>query len=162
MIRSFHKTHRLLFVTILLTLLHFGASSIYGQYIAEKAGAEMGHVVAQRLTKAYAGSESSAETSADIYEGMKTQSDEIYERWKTHFFILSLPSGPLLNPFWQSVGNKWIYSPLLAKEISKDQFRIRGKVLDTLARAVNSLSFGLVLYLLLRLRTWRKQRHDLG
>ena len=162
MIRSFRKTHRLLFITILLTLFHFAVSSIYGHYIAEKVGAEIGSVVAEGLTKAYAGSESSAETAADIYKGMKTQSDEIYGRWKTHFFILSLPSGPLLNPFWQSVRNNWIYSPLLSKEISKDQFRIRGIIIDTTANAVNSFSFGLLLYLLFRLGTWRKQRHDMG
>lgn len=160
--RSFYKTHRLLIVTILLTLLHFGVSSIYGHYIAEKVGKEMGHVVAQGLTTAYSGSESSAETATDIYERMRTQSDEIYGRWKTHFFILSLPSGPLLNPFWHSVRNNWIYSPLLAHEISKDQFRIRVAIIDNLANAVNSFSFGLALYLLFRVWSWKKKRPDLG
>ena len=142
--------------------MHLIVFSIYGYHIAEKAGAEMGHVVAQGLIKVYPGSESSAETAADIYAGMKTQSDEIYGRWKTHFFVLSLPSGPLLNPFWQSVRNSWIYSPLLSKEISKDQLMFRGKIIDNLANMVNSMSFGLILYLLIRVGSWKKKRPDLG
>lgn len=118
MIRVFYKTHRLLIITILLTLLHFAVSSIYGRYIADKAGAEMGHVAAQGLTKAYASSGSFAKAAADIYEGMKTQ--------------------------------------------RKDQFRFRGKIVDNLANLVNSISFGLILYLLLRIWSWKKERPDLG
>ena len=162
MISSFHKTHRLLFVTIMLTLMHFIVSSIYGHYIAEKVGAEMGHVVAQGLMKAYTSSDSSTETAADIYEGMKTQRNALYERWRIQFFILSLPSGPLMNPFWQSLRDKWIYSPLLSKEIFEDQSRTRGKIIDNLANMVNSISFGLIIYLLFRVWSWRKKRQDIG
>jgi len=160
MLKSLHKTRGLLFITLLCTVLHFIASSIYGHYIAKQVGAEMGNVVAQGLSKTYTSSDSSTETEADIHKEMKREKDQIYKRWKIHFFILSLPSGPVMNSLWQAVRKNWIYAPLHAKEISSDECIFRGKIIDNLAGTVNSLSFGILLYILFRLWSWRKQRKE--
>lgn len=149
------------FVIVLLTLLHFVVSSVYGHYIAKQVGEELGNIVGHGLIESDTSSTSSDEAASDIYEGMEKRTDEVYKRWWPHLFIVSLPSGPLMKPLWHSVTMDWADTPLLSKQISVDTWRMRAKVVSTLERLTNSLSFGLILYVLFRILIWRQQKRGL-
>lgn len=137
-------------VTLIVIIIHFTVTSVIGHYIAFQIGTQMGQIVARGLTEASKNSSSESDEEAhEVYQNMKNRSDEIIENWKISRFLISLPAKPLMNSLFSGIRKDQL-SKLVSKEITKEQFRIRGKMLEYGANFVNSLSFGFIVYLILR------------
>lgn len=134
-----------------VTIIHFVLTSVVGHYIAVRIGTQMGQVVASGLTDATEQSPQNSERKAtELYQGMKNRSEDIIENWRMPLLLLSLPSKPLLNPFLKEIRENQL-NRVISKEISKEQFYTRERMLDYSANFVNSLSLGLLVYLILRI-----------
>ena len=145
--KAWIKTHRVLIVIVFITVTHFILSSIIGHYVTAKMGLQMGYVVADGLVEALENPGNSDEAANIIDQRMLKNAEEIFAEWKPFIFILSLPSGPLTDSFWKQVYEDWIYAPILSKEISRDQFKIRGTIIHYIGIGINSMSFGLLVYI---------------
>ena len=145
-------TNKKIFVIALsVTIIHFVLTSVIGHYIAVQIGTQMGQVVASGLTDATEQSPQNSEKKAtELYQGMKNRSEDIIENWRMPLLLLSLPSKPLLNPFLKEIRKNQL-NRVISKEISKEQFYTRGRMLDYSTNFVNSLSLGLLVYLILRI-----------
>ncbi len=148
---SLLKRHKLFLIALALTLLHFAVSSIAVKLYAKQIGTEIGNIVGDGLSSAYLASDSNHRNANDIYESMKQASEKSFDRWESPLFLLSLPIGPLTDSFWKRIRRDWLYTPVLSKEISKSQFKSRGKLIEYLTLGTNSISFGLLLYILLKI-----------
>ena len=145
-------TNKKIFVIALsVTITHFVLTSVIRHYIAVQIGTQMGQVVASGLTDATEQSpQNSEKKTTELYQGMKNRSEDIIENWRMPLLLLSLPSKPLLNPFLKEIRKNQL-NRVISKEISKEQFYTRGRMLDYSTNFVNSLSLGLLVYLILRI-----------
>lgn len=145
-------TNKKIFAIVLsVTIIHFVLTSVIGHYIAVQIGTQMGQVVASGLTDATEQSPQSSEEKAnELYQGMKNRSEGIIENWRMPLLLLSLPAKPLLKPFLKEIRKNQL-NRVISKEISKEQFYTRGRMFDYSANFVNSLSLGLLVYLILRI-----------
>ncbi len=138
-------------VTLAVTIIHFTLTSVIGYYIAVQIGTQMGKIVADGLIEASGKKTDKAEEEANrIYQNMKSKSDSINESWKIPYLLISLPAKPLITPFLREI-KKGQLNRFISKEISKEQFRTRWKMLDYAASCANSLSLGFIVYLILRI-----------
>ncbi len=138
-------------IALSVTIIHFVLTSVIGHYIAVRIGTQMGQVVASGLTDATEQNAQNSEKKAtELYQDMKNRSEEIIENWRMPLLLLSLPSKPLLNSFLKEIRKNQL-NRVISKEISKEQFYTRGRMLDYSANFVNSLSLGLLIYLILRI-----------
>jgi len=138
-------------IALSVTIIHFVLTSVIGHYIAVQIGTQMGQVVASGLTDATEQSPQNSEKKAtELYQGMKSRSEDIIENWRMPLLLLSLPSKRLLTPFLKEIRKNQL-NRVISKEISKEQFYTRGRMLDYSANFVNSLSLGLLVYLILRI-----------
>lgn len=138
------KTHAILAVAI--TILHFILTSLVGHYIAIQIGSGTGQVVAEGLIETTEGPSSEKQVN-EIYQNMENKSKEVISKWKIPLFLISLPIKPVIHPLLNMIRKAWIYKPVLAKTISKDQFTTRGIIIENIANGLNSFSFGLLIYL---------------
>jgi hypothetical protein len=153
------KTHRLLVIALLIALVHFLLTSIIGLYIAVQLGTQVGHVVAEGFVEAYKKSpqnlQKSEEEARRIDQSMKNKNENIIENWRVPLFLISLPTNPLMNPIRKNI-YRTRFRMVVSKEISRKQFYIWGIVIDCIAKFVNSLSVGFLVYMILRI--WRIYR----
>ena len=156
--KAWIKTHRVLIVIVFIAVTHFILSSIIGHYVSTQMGSQMGYVVADGLLETFENPSNSDEAANIIYQGMLKNTEEIYAEWKPFVFMLSLPSGPLTDSFWKQVYEDWIYAPILSKEISRDQFKIRGTIIHYIGIGINSITFGLLVFIIVRLFQYFKLR----
>ena len=152
-------------VTLSVTIIHFILTSVIGHYIAVQVGTQMGKIVADGLIEAYEkspqkSSQKSEEEATLIYQNMKSKSDNILAKWKVPMFLLSFPSKPITYPLVRKISRAWIYNPTLSHEISREQLKTRGMILDNIDNGINSLSFGLLIYLALTLINKYKLKHN--
>jgi hypothetical protein len=140
------EVHSLFIVTVIIIILHFAITSMIGHYISVQIGTQMGRVVATGLLENAEADGSEAGT----YEGMKKDTESIFGSWKVPTFLISLPAKPLINPMLKKIRATRIQM-LLSKKISKEQFANEGFIIDYTANFVNSLSFGVIVYVILRL-----------
>jgi hypothetical protein len=87
---------------------------------------------------------------------MTSKRDEALSRWKIPLLLISLPLKPVIQPLLNKLRKAWIYEPAFSKQISKDQFKTRGLIIDNFATGLNSLAFGLLIYLACRLLGTKK------
>jgi hypothetical protein len=139
-------------IFIVATIIHFILTSIVGHYAAIQIGSSTGQVVAKGLIEATENSMSSEKEVNEIYQDMKSRSDEVISRWKIPLFLISLPIKPFINPLLNKIRKAWIYEPVFSKKISKDQLKTRGKIIENVTNGLNSLAFGLLIYLAFRIR----------
>jgi hypothetical protein len=149
---------KIIIIALSLTIIHFVLTSLIGHYINVQVGTQIGKIVTEGLNEVYENKTGIAEEEAKrINQEMKARSNEIKERCRIPELIISLPAKPLLNSllkaFRQDRMNKYI-----AKEISRDQFRTRGLITDYTANFVNSLSLGLLVYIMLRILKYKKEK----
>lgn len=128
-------------------MVHFIITAAIGHYIAVQIGTEIGQVVVGGLA---ATSDKAKAEATTIFHNMKSQSKEIKAKWQIPELIISLPAKPLINvlikDMRQNQMNKYI-----AKEITREQFRTRGLATDYAATRLNSLSLGLLVYIVLKI-----------
>ena len=88
---------------------------------------------------------------------MKSQSEAIRNKWQIPELLISLPSKPLINAFLKDMRQEQM-NKVIAKEITKEQFRTRGLITDYTANFVNSLSLGLLVYIMLRILKYKNEK----
>jgi hypothetical protein len=156
-------TNKKILVTALsITIIHFILTSAIGYYIGVQVGTQIGKIVSSGLIEASESGpqkspQKSEEEATRIYENMKSKSDEIKERWQIPELIISLPAKPLFNPFLKEINRNQI-NKVVTKEISRDQFRTQGFIIHYTANFLNSLSFGFLVYIILRILNQYKRK----
>jgi hypothetical protein len=146
---------KIITISLLVTIIHFFLTSLIGHYIAVQVGSRIGKVVAEGLMNA-SDNKSDAEATT-IYQDMKKKSEEIDQAWKIPELIISLPAKPFINPLLKDIKQNQ-FNKLISKEISRDQFRTQGLFLHYAANFLNSLSFGFLIYIMLRTINYYKAR----
>ncbi len=140
---------------LVVTAIHFLLTSLVGRYIAVQIGTQMGQVVAGGLTSASA--ENNKEDAATIYQDMKKQSEAITGKWQLPELLISLPIVPVLKPTLLELRQIRI-KKVITKEISRDQFRTQGLIIDYSVRFLNSLSLGLLVFIVLRIFNEKRKK----
>jgi hypothetical protein len=155
---TWFKAYRIFVVALLITMTHFILTSVISHYISIQIGTQMGQVVAEGLIEAYETSPQKSEEEAKrISQDMNNKRYDIIEKWKISLILISLPLKPLMNPFLKNIMDARI-KMVLSKEISKEQFYKRGIMIDYAAKFVNSLSLGLLVYIILRIVKYYKMK----
>ncbi|MGC1455436.1 MAG: hypothetical protein WA946_09655 [Nitrospirota bacterium] len=140
----------IIIVTLLLTIIHFVVTSLIGHYISVQVGTQMGIVVADSLIEANEKFPDKAqEEAARINQNIKTKSDDINERWRIPQLVISLPAKPFITPLLKDM-RKQQMNKVIANEITREQFRTQGRMIDSIINILNSLLLGLLVYVGLR------------
>ncbi len=139
----------ILTIALSVTVIHFILTLIIGHYIAVQIGVQAGAVVTSGLEEASKSHDAADEESAKIYQNMKQKVDAINERWQIPSLLISLPAKPLMNSFLREIKKNQL-KMVIAKEITRAQFRTRGLIIDHTANFLNSLSLGFIVYIGLR------------
>jgi hypothetical protein len=137
---------KIITAALIVTLCHFVITSVVGHYIAVQIGTQMGQIVASGL--AAASDKNNKEDATIIYQTMKSQNNEIKAKWEIPEVLISLPAKPVINPLLKSVRQKQM-NKVIKKEISRDQFRNQGLLIDYSVTFLNSLVLGLLVYIAL-------------
>lgn len=149
---------KIITITLSLTIIHFVLTSLIGHYIAVQIGTQMGKIVADGLIEASDKNTDKAEEEANrIHQNMKSKIDGINDNWKIPNLLISLPAKPLINALLKEMRQNQV-NKYIAKEITREQFRTRGLITDYTANFVNSLSFGFLVYIMLRILNHYKAR----
>lgn len=152
------KNKKIITISLIVTIIHFFLTSLIGHYIAVQVGTQMGQIVAEGLIEAgEKKTDNTDEEATRIYQNMKKRSDKIKESWKIPALMISLPAKPLTGPLLKEMRQKQI-NRLRAKEITREQFRTRGLMIDYTENFLNSLSFGFLVYIMLRTINHYKER----
>lgn len=85
------------------------------------------------------------EAATTIYQNMKKQSADMSESWKIPQLLISLPARPLIATLLKDI-RKQQMSKVIAKEMTPEQFRTQGFVIDNMVNLLNSLLLGLLIY----------------
>jgi hypothetical protein len=145
------KTNAIFILAVSITILHFILTSVAGHYIAVQIGSSTGQAVAKGLIESTENPQSSEKEINERYQDMQSKSDGIISRWKLPLLLISLPIKPVIQPLQNRIRKAWIYEPAFSKQISKEQFKTRGMVIEYISNGLNSLAFGLLIYLVCRL-----------
>jgi len=142
---------KILKIALSVTIVHFILTSVIGHYIAVQIGTQIGQIVIGGL-QATSGktTEKSEEEATTIYQDMKSKRDAILENWKISELMISLPAKPLLNPLLKKMSQNRI-NKVISKEITREQFRRQALISVYTANFLNSLSFGFLVYIMLRI-----------
>lgn len=149
---------KIIAIALFVAIVHFILTSVISHYIAVQVGSQIGRIVAAGLIEAGEKKTGNAEEEAKrIDQNMKVKSDEIKDRWKIPELLISFPVKPLLKPFLKEINQKQI-NKVIDKEISRDQFRTQGLIIHYTANFLNSISLGLLVYIILRISSKYKRR----
>ena len=141
----------IIIIAFSLTIIHFVLTSLIGHYIAVQVGAQTGRIVADGLMETSDKNLNKAKEEATrIYQNMKTKSDDISDSWRIPQLLISLPAKPLITPLLKEM-RKQLMNKVIAKEITPEQFRTQGLMIDYTVNFLNSLTLGFLAYVGLRL-----------
>lgn len=150
---------KIITITLSLTIIHFILTSLIGYYIALQIGTQMGKIVAAGLIEASKKNPDKAEEEANrIHQNMKTKSDDIRESWKIPHLLISLPAKPLITPLLKEMKENQM-NKYIAKEFTRGQYRTQALMIEYTVNFLNSLSLGLLTYIMLRIfNQYRRKR----
>ena len=138
-------------MTLSLTIIHFVLTSLISHYISVQIGTQIGKIVAGGLIESSNNNPDNAkEEATKIYKNIGTKSDDIKESWKIPQLLISLPARPLITALLKDM-RKQQMNKVIAKEITREQFRTQGIMIDYTVNFLNSLSLGFLVYVGLRL-----------
>ncbi len=143
--------NKIISISLSLTIIHFILTSVIGHYISVQIGTEMGKIVSAGLIESSGLNtiKTNDETSR-IDQNIENKSAEIGKRWRIPQLLISLPARPIINPILKDV-RKQQMNRVIAKEMTGEQFRTQGLMIDYTANLFNSLLLGLIIYAGLRL-----------
>ena len=148
---------KIISATLVVTIIHFLLTSLISHYLAVQIGTEIGQVVVGGLSAASDKSKSKEEATR-IIQNMKSESENIRNKWKLPELLISLPAKPLINALLKDMRKNQM-NRYIAKEITREQFRTRGLITDYTANFVNSLCLGLLVYIVLKiLNQYKRER----
>lgn len=81
---------------------------------------------------------------------MKSKIDGINESWKIPHLLISLPAKPIITPLLKEMKENQM-NRYMAKEITRDQYRSQGFMIDYSIIFLNSLSVGLLISIMLKI-----------
>ena len=144
------RNKKIIIITLSLTIIHFVLTSLISHYISVQIGTQIGKIVAGGLIEASDNNPDKAKEEATrIYKNMETKSDDIKESWKIPQLLISLPARPLITPLMKDM-RKQQMNKVIAKEMTREQFRTRGLMIDYTINFLNSLLLGFFVYVGLR------------
>jgi hypothetical protein len=142
---------KIIIITFSITAIHFVLTSLIGHYIAVQIGAQAGKIVADGLIESSDKKlDKAKEETTRIYQNMKIKSDDISDSWRIPQLLISLPARPLITPLLKDM-RKQQMNKVIAKEITAEQFRTQGLIIDYTVNFLNSLTLGFLAYVGLRL-----------
>jgi len=142
------KANNIFLIVVSATILHFIFATIAGNYIARQVGSLAGDVISKGLIEASEEAGSSGKDANEIYRNMVAKNEAELSKWKIPSFLISLPIKPSLNPLIKKIRTAWINEPVHSGEISFEQVKKRGRTIDNIANGLNSISFGIIIYLI--------------
>lgn len=149
---------KILIIMLSVTIIHFILVSVIGHYIAVKTGTQIGQIVARGLADTSPKNmKAQGEEATEIYQNMEKTVDGINEHWKIPNLLISLPVKPLMTTFLGELKKKQ-FNKVISKELTKEQFYTHGRLIEYIANFVNSLSLGLIVYLILRTVKRRRKK----
>ena len=95
------------------------------------------------------------EEATRISQNMESKRDKFNKNWKTPQLIISFPVRPLITSILKDIRKQQV-NKVIAKEMTREQFRTQGLVIDYAINLLNSLLLGLLIYIGLRF-IYRKQ-----
>lgn len=142
-----------------VAIIHFLITSVIAFYIGIQIGNQVGLITARGLQEASGKTPyNSNEDASNIYQKMIKESADVSESWKIPLFLISLPAKPIMNPILNTFGKRELNRVNL-HEITEEQFRTRLIITHYTANFLNSLSFGLLVYIMLILfNKYRRKR----
>lgn len=149
---SYLKKHSLLLCVLLITLIHFSASTITLNYLSKQVGTQAGQIVAKGIRRAFDGEKETDE----IYKDMMDESESVMSLWHKANFLVSLPAGPVLKPLLEKIKENYLYKPAMSKQITREQLLNRLTIIDKSYRGINSLAFGLFFFFVLKVLLYIK------
>jgi len=142
---------KIIIITFSLTIIHFVLTSLIGHYIAVQVGAQAGKIIASGLIETSDKNlDKTKEEATRIYQNIKNKSDDVSVSWRIPQLLISLPAKPLIIPLLKYM-RKQQMNKAIAKEITPEQFRTHGVMIDYTVNFLNSLTLGLLAYVGLRL-----------
>ena len=153
------KANTIFLIVLSATILHFIITTIAGNYIARQVGSLAGDVISKGLLEASEGTGSSGKDASEIYSDMVSKNEAELSKWKTRSFLMSLPIKPLLNPLIKKIRIAWIDEQVRSQKISFAQVKTRGRIIDNVANGLNSISFGIIIYLIYSLMMKIRRRN---
>ncbi len=141
------KANAIFFIVLSVAIIHFIFTTLVGNYIATQVGSLAGQIVSKGLIESSEKSSSSGKNVNEIYRDMVTKNSNDFSKWEIPSLLISLPIKPILNPLIKKIRIAWIDEPVRSQKISFDQVKKRGRIIDYLANGLNSLSFGILIYL---------------
>ena len=153
---------KIITIALSVAIVHFILTSVISHYIVVQIGTQMGQMVAAGLTDASDKNPAKSEEEATrIYQDMKRKRDDIFQSWKIPELLISLPAKPLMNPLLKELRQSQI-NKFLAKQITRDQFRTQGLLIDYAAILLNSLSFGFLVFIVMKILNQNKVKITRG
>lgn len=149
---SYLKKHSLLLCVLLITLIHFSASTITLNYLSKQVGTQAGQIVAKGVGRAFDGEKETDE----IYKDMMDESESVMSRWNKANFLVSLPAGPVLKPLLEKIKENYLYKPARSRQITREQLLNRLTIIGKSYRGINSLAFGLFFFFVLKVLLYIK------
>jgi hypothetical protein len=147
---------KIILIAIAVVMVHFIITAVIGHYISVQIGTQIGQAVISGFTAV--SDKNNKEDATTIYQNMKRQSDEIKAKWQIPKVIIALPVKPAIDYLLEDIRQNQM-KRYIAKEITKDEFRTRGLITDYAATFLNSLSLGLLVYIVLRiLNQYKRER----
>jgi hypothetical protein len=141
-----------------IAIIHFALTSVIGHYIAIQIGTQLGQVAAGGIIDSTKQSPQNTEIRAtEIYQDMKMKSEDIIKGWRVPLLLISLPAGQVIDHFLQDIRKKRDRM-VISKEISVDQYKTQGLMIHYAVNFINSLCFGFLVYIMLRIFSQYKRK----
>jgi hypothetical protein len=140
---------KLVTIAVAIATAHFILTSVVGYYVGAYVGSQVGQVVAKSLIDVMERSGQDGDSVVpEAVHNMQNSSDAILAPWKPVFAILSFPVKRFLSPISSHLWRSRLEA-VRAKEISREQVRTEATLLDLAANLLNSLVFGLLVFVAL-------------
>ena len=136
---------RIFLVVLVIIVIHFTLSYFAGHYVAKEIGTEMGTIVAEGSSEYYHSSDE------EVFKEMKQNANKVVNNWTPIYSVMNFPTTPLINPLKEWAYRKFLFAPALAGNISREEFKARGAINDNFWAGINSMAFGLLIYVLIKL-----------
>jgi hypothetical protein len=142
---------KIITISLSIAIIHFMLTSVIGHYISVKIGTEMGNIISASLIESSDLNRSkTTEDATRISQNIEAKSVEIKKSWKTSQLLISLPVRPIITPLLKDIRERQV-NKVIAKEMTLEQFRAQGLIIDYAINLLNSLLLGSLIYVALRL-----------
>ena len=134
-----------IFLVVFVIVIHFTLTYFAGHYVAKEIGTQIGNIVAENSSEYY------QSFNEKGFKEMKEDANKAVNNWKTIYSVMNFPTAPLVNPLKAWAFHKFLFVPALAGDISREEFKARGAINDNFWAGINSMAFGLLIYVLIKL-----------